>query len=245
GAPEEGNGQVDAEAAILPDLQSGALTETAVEPQVEPAAAVAPPAGVIRVPKGATAQDLADKLGLAATDVVKTLFLAGETVTAMRARGAEMTDIAVLVVAADDGVMPQTVEALNHAKAAGVPIVVAVNKIDKEEADPQRVRQQLVDRGIVPVEWGGDYEFVDVSAKTGQNLDTLLETIGLVADLQELKADPETHPRGVVLEAHLDRGRGPIATVLVERGTLWVGDAVVAGTAFARVRAMLDENMQG
>src|SRR5439155_20864528 len=143
-----------------------------------------------------------------------------EAFTAMRARGAEMTDIAVLVVAADDGVMPQTVEALNHAKAAGVPIVVAVNKIDKEEADPQRVRQQLVDRGIVPVEWGGDYEFVDVSAKTGQNLDRLLETILLVAELQDVKADPEASPRGVVVEAHLDRGRGPIATVLVQRGTL-------------------------
>src|SRR5207248_123004 len=114
-----------------------------------------------------------------------------EAFTAMRARGAEMTDIAVLVVAADDGVMPQTVEALNHAQAASVPIIVAVNKVDKEEADPQRVRQQLVERGVVPAEWGGETEFVDVSAKTGQNLDRLLETILLVADIQELKADPD------------------------------------------------------
>ncbi len=167
-----------------------------------------------------------------------------EAFTAMRARGAEATDIVVLVVAADDGVMPQTVEALSHAKAAGVPIVVAVNKIDKEESDPQRVRQQLVERSVVPVEWGGDYEFVDVSAKAGTNLDTLLETIGLVADLQELKADAQARPRGVVLEAHLDRGRGPIATVLVQRGTLKPGDSVVAGTAYAKVRAMFDENMQ-
>jgi len=165
-----------------------------------------------------------------------------EAFTAMRARGAEMTDVVVLVVAADDGVMPQTVEALDHAKAAGVPIVVAVNKIDKEEADPQRVRQQLVDRGIVPAEWGGEYEFVDVSAKARTNLDRLLETILLVADLQELKADPSARARGVTVEAHLDRGRGPIATVLVQRGTLRVGDAVVSGATYARVRAMFDEN---
>ncbi len=167
-----------------------------------------------------------------------------EAFTAMRARGAEATDIVVLVVAADDGVMPQTVEALNHAKAAAVPIVVAVNKIDKDEADPQRVRQQLTQHAIVPVEWGGEYEFVDVSAKTGDNLETLLETVGLLADLQELKADPDAHARGVTIEAHLDKGRGPIATVLVQRGTLRVGDAVVCGGAFARVRAMYDENMQ-
>src|SRR6266536_3517061 len=132
-----------------------------------------------------------------------------EAFTAMRARGAQVTDIVVLVVAADDGVMPQTVEALNHAKAAQVPIVVAVNKIDKPEADPQRVRQQLVQQGIVPAEWGGEYEFVDVSAKARTNLDRLLETILLVADLQELKADPGAPARGITLEAHLDRGRGP------------------------------------
>jgi len=164
-----------------------------------------------------------------------------EAFTAMRARGAQVTDIAVLVVAADDGVMPQTVEALNHAKAAAVPIVVAVNKVDKDEADPTRVRQQLVQQGIVPAEWGGEFEFVDVSAKTRQNLDQLLETILLVADFQELKADPHAPARGVAIEAHLDKGRGPIATVLIQRGTLRVGDAVVCGAAFAKVRAMLDE----
>ncbi|MGH2572819.1 MAG: translation initiation factor IF-2 [Actinomycetota bacterium] len=167
-----------------------------------------------------------------------------EAFTAMRARGAQITDIAVLVVAADDGVMPQTVEALNHAKAAEVPIVVAVNKIDKPEADPQRVRQQLVQQGIVPAEWGGEYEFVDVSAKARTNLDQLLETILLVADVEQLKADPHARARGVVIEAHLDKGRGPIATVLVRRGTLKIGDAVVCGAAYAKVRAMLDENGQ-
>jgi translation initiation factor IF-2 len=164
-----------------------------------------------------------------------------EAFTAMRARGAQVTDIAVLVVAADDGVMPQTIEALNHAKAAGVPIVVAVNKIDKAEADPQRVRQQLVQQGIVPAEWGGEYEFVDVSAKARTNLDRLLDTLLLVAEVQELKADPHARPRGVAIEAHLDRGRGPVATVLIQRGTLKVGDAVVSGAAYAKVRAMQDE----
>ncbi|HEX8100072.1 MAG TPA: translation initiation factor IF-2 [Actinomycetota bacterium] len=167
-----------------------------------------------------------------------------EAFTAMRARGAQATDVAVLVVAADDGVMPQTIEALNHAKAARVPIVVAVNKIDKEEADTARVRQQLVEHGLVPVEWGGETEFVDVSAKSGQNLDKLLETIGLVAEIQELKADPHGPARGTTLEAHLDKGRGPIATVLVQRGTLRAGDAVICGTAYGRVRAMLDDNGQ-
>ncbi|MFB3738046.1 MAG: translation initiation factor IF-2 [Candidatus Velamenicoccus archaeovorus] len=165
-----------------------------------------------------------------------------EAFTAMRARGAEVTDIVVLVVAADDGVKPQTVEALDHAKAAGVPIIVAVNKIDKPEADPQRVRQQMVEHGIVPSEWGGTFEFVDVSAKARTNLDTLLETILLVADLEELKADPEGRARGTVLEANLDKGRGPVASVLVQRGTLDVGDALVAGTTWAKIRAMLDEN---
>jgi translation initiation factor IF-2 len=165
-----------------------------------------------------------------------------EAFTAMRARGAQVTDIAILVVAADDGVKPQTLEALSHARAADVPIIVAVNKIDKEEADPQRVRQQLVEHGVVPVEWGGDFEFVDVSAKARTNLDTLLETILLVADLRDLKADPEAHARGVAIEAHLDRGRGPVGTVLVQRGTLRVGDALVSGSVFARVRAMVDEN---
>ncbi|HEY1330431.1 MAG TPA: translation initiation factor IF-2 [Actinomycetota bacterium] len=167
-----------------------------------------------------------------------------EAFTAMRARGAQVTDIVVLVVAADDGVMPQTVEALNHAKAADVPIVVAVNKIDKEEANPQRVRQQLIEYAIMPPELGGENEFVDVSAKSRTNLDDLLETILLVADVQELKADPTSHARGVVIEAHLDKGRGPVATVLVQRGTLRAGDAIVCGTAFARVRAMFDENLE-
>jgi translation initiation factor IF-2 len=165
-----------------------------------------------------------------------------EAFTAMRARGAQVTDIAVLVVAADDGVMPQTVEAIDHARAAGVPIVVAVNKVDKPEADPMRVRQQLAEQGVQTSEWGGDFEFVDVSAKTGQNLGKLLETILLVAELQELKADPETAARGVAIEAHLDKGRGPVATVLVQRGTLRNGDAIVCGAAYGRVRAMLDEH---
>ncbi len=164
-----------------------------------------------------------------------------EAFTAMRARGAKVTDIAVLVVAADDGVMPQTLEALDHAKAAGVPIVVAVNKVDKEEADPNRVRTQLVEHEVVPSEWGGTVEFVDVSAKQMTNLSTLLETILLVADLEELKGVSEGLARGTVIEAHLDKGRGPVATVLVQRGTLDVGDALVCGTSYCRVRAMLDE----
>ncbi len=167
-----------------------------------------------------------------------------EAFTAMRARGASVTDIAVLVVAADDGVMPQTLEALDHARAAEVPIVVAVNKIDKDEANPSRVRTQLGERGVVPSEWGGDYEFVDVSAKAGLNLDTLLDTILVVADLADLKGDPSGFARGTVLEAHLDRGRGPVATVLVQKGSLDVGDALIAGTAYCRIRAMQDENGQ-
>ena len=167
-----------------------------------------------------------------------------EAFTAMRARGAQVTDIAVLVVAADDGVKPQTIEALDHARAAGVPIIVAVNKIDKPESDPQRVRTQMVEHGIVPTQFGGSYEFVDVSAKARTNLDDLLETILLVADVEELKGDPIGRGRGVVLEAHLDKGRGPVATVLVQRGTLDVGDTLVSGTSWAKIRAMLDENGQ-
>jgi translation initiation factor IF-2 len=166
-----------------------------------------------------------------------------EAFTAMRARGAQVTDIAVLVVAADDGVMPQTVEAIDHAKAAEVPIVVAVNKVDKPESDPTRVRQQLSDHGLMPEEWGGETVFVDVSAKQRTNLDQLLEMILLTSDVQlDLKANPNALARGVVIEAHLDRGRGPVATVLVKRGTLVQGDALVAGAAWGRVRAMLDEN---
>ena len=166
-----------------------------------------------------------------------------EAFTAMRARGAQATDIAVLVVAADDGVMPQTVEALNHAKAAGVPIVVAVNKIDKEDADPTKVRGQLTEYGLIPEEYGGDAMFVDVSAKASLGLDSLLEAIVLTADASlDLRANPHQDAQGLVVEAHLDRGRGPVATVLVQRGTLRVGDSIVAGPAYGRVRAMLDEH---
>ncbi|CAM3292429.1 Translation initiation factor IF-2 [Nocardioides dubius] len=165
-----------------------------------------------------------------------------EAFTAMRARGAQATDIAILVVAADDGVMPQTVEALNHAKAAGVPIVVAVNKIDKEQADPTKVRGQLSEYGLVPEEYGGDTMFVDVSAKAGLHLDKLLEAVVLTADASlDLRANPNMDAQGLVVEAHLDRGRGPVATILVQRGTLRVGDSIVAGPAHGRVRAMLDE----
>ena len=163
--------------------------------------------------------------------------------TAMRARGAEVTDIVILVVAADDGVMPQTVEAMDHSRAAGVPIIVAVNKVDKPEADPTRTRQQLSEAGLMPEEWGGDTVFVDVSAKARTNLDTLLEMIVLTSDVQlDLQANPHGRARGVVIEAHLDKGRGPVATVLVKKGTLQPGDPLVAGTAWGRVRAMLDEN---
>jgi translation initiation factor IF-2 len=166
-----------------------------------------------------------------------------EAFTAMRARGAQATDIAILVVAADDGVMPQTVEALNHAKAAGVPIVVAVNKIDKEDADPTKVRGQLTEYGLVPEEYGGDAMFVDVSAKSELNLDKLLEAVVLTADASlDLRANPHQDAQGLVVEAHLDRGRGPVATVLVQRGTLRVGDSIVAGAGYGRVRAMLDEH---
>ncbi len=166
-----------------------------------------------------------------------------EAFTAMRARGAQATDIAILVVAADDGVMPQTIEALNHAKAAGVPVVVAVNKIDKETADPTKVRGQLTEYGLIPEEYGGDAMFVDVSAKSELNLDKLLEAVVLTADASlDLRANPDQDAQGLVIEAHLDRGRGPVATVLVQRGTLRVGDSIVAGAGYGRVRAMLDEH---
>jgi translation initiation factor IF-2 len=164
-----------------------------------------------------------------------------EAFTLMRARGAKVTDIVVLVVAADDGVMPQTVEAMDHAKAAGVPIVVAVNKIDKPDAQPDRVRQQLSDRGLMPEEWGGSTVFVNVSAKKKQNLEQLLEMLLLVADLQEVKANPTKPAVGTVLEARLDKGRGPVATVLVQDGTLGVGDTVVAGAVAGKVRALVDD----
>ncbi|MDQ4096157.1 MAG: translation initiation factor IF-2, partial [Actinomycetota bacterium] len=166
-----------------------------------------------------------------------------EAFTAMRARGAQVTDVAILVVAADDGVMPQTLEAIDHAKAAGVPVIVAVNKIDRPEADPARVRQQLSDRGLLPEEWGGDTIFVDVSAKQRTNLDQLLEMVLLTTDVHlDLKANPSTSASGHVIEAHLDKGRGPVSTLLVKRGTLAQGDALLAGTAWGRVRAMLDEH---
>jgi translation initiation factor IF-2 len=164
-----------------------------------------------------------------------------EAFTAMRARGAQATDIVILVVAADDGVMPQTVEALNHAKASGVPIVVAVNKIDKPDARPDRVRQQLADHGLIPEEWGGDTIFVDISAKSGEGIDQLLEMVLLVADMCELKADPTIEPEGVVIEAELDKGKGPVATVIVQQGTLRRGDILLTETAWGRVRAMIDD----
>ena len=163
-----------------------------------------------------------------------------EAFTAMRARGAQVTDVIVLVVAADDGVMPQTIEAINHAKAAEVPIIVAVNKIDKPGADPTRVRQELTEYGVIPEEWGGTNMFVEVSAKQKLHIDDLLETIILQADVLELKANPDALASGFVIEANLDKGRGPVATVLVQRGTLHPGDAVVAGTSHGRVRALID-----
>ncbi|GAA2754622.1 translation initiation factor IF-2 [Amnibacterium kyonggiense] len=166
-----------------------------------------------------------------------------EAFTAMRARGAEVTDLAILVVAADDGVMPQTVEALNHAQAAGVPIVVAVNKVDKEDANPAKVRQQLTEFGLVAEEYGGDTMFVDVSARTGLGIEDLMDAVLLTADAGlDLRSNPNRDARGVAIEARLDKGRGAVATVLIQTGTLRVGDSIVAGTAYGRVRAMSDEN---
>ena len=164
-----------------------------------------------------------------------------EAFTAMRARGALVTDIAILVVAADDGIMPQTIEAINHARAAEVAIIVAINKIDKEGANPDRVRQELTEHNLVPEEWGGDTICVEVSAKQGTNIDQLLEMVLLVAEMKELKANPDRAAKGTVIEAQLDKGRGPVATVLVQNGTLRAGDIVVAGTAVGRVRAMNDD----
>ena len=166
-----------------------------------------------------------------------------EAFTAMRARGAKATDIAILVVAADDGVMPQTVEAINHAQAADVPIVVAVNKIDKEGADPAKIRAQLTEYNLVAEDFGGDTMFVDISAKQGTNIEALLEAVLLTADAAlDLRANPDMEAQGVAIEAHLDRGRGPVATVLIQRGTLRVGDSIVAGDAYGRVRRMVDEH---
>jgi len=164
-----------------------------------------------------------------------------EAFTAMRARGALVTDIAILVVAADDGIMPQTIEAINHAKAANVSIIVAINKIDKEGANPDRVRQELTEHGLVPEEWGGDTICVEVSAKMKMNIDKLLEMVLLVAEMKELKANPNRLAKGTVIEAQLDKGRGPVATLLVQNGTIRTGDIVVAGTAVGRVRAMNDD----
>jgi translation initiation factor IF-2 len=164
-----------------------------------------------------------------------------EAFTAMRARGAQVTDIAILVVAADDGVMPQTIEAINHAKAANVPIIVAINKIDKSSANPDRVKQELTEYGLIAEEWGGDTICVPVSAKTKQGIDTLLEMILLVAEMQELKANPNRPAKGTIIEAKLDKGRGPVATVIVQKGTLKVGDSIIAGTTYGKVRALIDD----
>ncbi len=167
-----------------------------------------------------------------------------EAFTRMRARGAKVTDIVVLVVAADDGVMPQTLEAIDHAKAAGVPIIVAINKIDKPDAQPERIKQQLADRGLLAEDWGGEVVMVPVSAKAKTNLDLLLEMILLVADMLDLKANPDRPAVGNVLEAQLDRGRGPVATVIVRNGTLRVGDYFICGSVFSKVRAMFDDRGQ-
>ncbi len=164
-----------------------------------------------------------------------------EAFTAMRARGAQATDIAILVVAADDGVMPQTIEAINHAKAADVPTIIAINKMDKETANPERIKQELTEYGLVAEEWGGDTIMVPVSATTGENVDKLLEMILLVAELQNYRANPNRKARGIIVEAQLDKGRGPVATVLIKNGTLHVGDTIVAGTAYGRVRAMVND----
>ena len=164
-----------------------------------------------------------------------------EAFTAMRMRGAQVTDVAILVVAADDGVMPQTIEAINHAKAAGVTIIVAVNKIDKEGANPDKIKQELTEYDLIPEEWGGDTIFVNISAKFRQNIEELLEMVLLVADMKELKANPDRKAKGTVIEARLDKGRGPVATVLVQNGTLRTGDLIIAGTSVGHVRAMVDD----
>ena len=161
-----------------------------------------------------------------------------EAFTTMRARGAQVTDVAILVVAADDGIMPQTVEAINHAKAAGVSIIVAINKMDKISADPERVKQQLTEYGLVPEEWGGDVPVIPVSAHTKEGLDDLLEMVTLVAEIKELKANPDRLARGTVVEARLDKGKGPVATLLVQNGTLKSGDVIIAGTSVGRIRTV-------
>ncbi|MCZ3392957.1 translation initiation factor IF-2, partial [Enterococcus faecium] len=162
--------------------------------------------------------------------------------TEMRARGADVTDITILVVAADDGVMPQTIEAINHAKAANVPIIVAVNKIDKQGANPNHVMEQLTEYGLIPESWGGDTIFVEISAKLGQNIDELLDMILLQAEVLELKANPDQNAAGSVIEAQLDPGKGSIATILVQQGTMHVGDPIVIGNTFGRIRTMVNEH---
>jgi translation initiation factor IF-2 len=164
-----------------------------------------------------------------------------EAFAAMRARGAQVTDIVILVVAADDGVMPQTREAIDHAKAANVPIIIAINKMDKPEADPERIKYALTDLGLTPEEWGGSNVYVPISAKFGKGIDELLENILLIAEMQELKANPNRYAMGAVIEAELDKGRGPVATILIQNGTLTVGDSLVVGASFGRVRQMLDD----
>lgn len=164
-----------------------------------------------------------------------------EAFTAMRARGAQVTDVAILVVAADDGVMPQTIEAINHAKAAKVPIIVAINKMDRPGANPDHVKQQLAEHELIPEDWGGDTIMVPVSAHQKTGIPELLEMILLVAEMQELKANPNLPAHGTIIEAQLDKGRGPVATVLVQRGTLSIGDTIIAGTAYGKVRAMIND----
>lgn len=164
-----------------------------------------------------------------------------EAFTAMRARGAMVTDIAILVVAADDGIMPQTIESINHAKAADIPIIVAINKMDKPHADPERIKTQLTEHGLLPEDWGGDTIICPISAKTGMGIEDLLEMVTLKAEMQELKANPNRAASGAVIEARLDKGRGPVATLLVQNGTLHQGDIIIAGTAVGRIRAMVDD----
>ena len=167
-----------------------------------------------------------------------------EAFTAMRARGAMITDVAILVVAADDGIMPQTVESINHAKAANIPIIVAINKMDKPAANPDRIMQQLTEYELVPEDWGGETIVCPISAKTGMGIERLLDMVVLTAEVQELKANPNRTAHGAVIEARLDKGRGPVATLLVQNGTLKQGDVIIAGTAVGRVRAMTDARGQ-
>src|SRR5436190_837323 len=202
------------------------------------------PTGPVTVQSGVSVKDLSQALGIPVPKIITILDPPGhEAFTAMRARGAKVTDIAVLVVAADDSVKPQTLESISHARAAGVPIVVAINKIDLPNANPDRVKSDLAAQDLQPEEWGGSTQFSEVSAKQKQNLDELLEKILLVADIElaeKAKANPNAEASGPIIESRLDVGRGPVATMLVQRGTLRVGDAIVAGDAWGRVRALQD-----